>query len=71
MERLRASATLAKKSQKATHTRLTLLIQKVTKYKFTCTFCMRTNDSLEDYTDPIDDVIYEMLLPTLLGQLEP
>ena len=32
---------------------------------------MRTNDSLEDYTDPIDDVIYEMLLPTLLGQLEP
>ena len=25
----------------------------------------------EDYTDPIDHVIHEMLLPTLVSQVEP
>ena len=32
---------------------------------------MRTIKSFEDYTNPIDEVINEMLLPTLFGQTEP
>ena len=32
---------------------------------------MWTIDSFEDYTNPIDEVINEMLLPTLFGQTEP
>ncbi|XP_031551226.1 gamma-aminobutyric acid type B receptor subunit 2-like [Actinia tenebrosa] len=32
---------------------------------------MRIIESFEDYTDPVDNVINEMLLPTLFGQNEP
>ena len=32
---------------------------------------MRTIDFFEDYLNPIDEVINEMLLPTLFGQTEP
>ena len=32
---------------------------------------MRIIDSFEDYTNPIDKIINEMLLPTLFGQTEP
>ena len=40
-------------------------------YKSKFTFCMRTIESFEDYTDPIHDVIHEMLLSTLFGQVKP
>ena len=32
---------------------------------------MRTIDSFEDYVDPIQEAIDDLLLPTLLGQSEP
>ena len=35
------------------------------------TYFMRTIDSFEDYTNPIDEVINEMLLLTFFGQTEP
>ena len=40
-------------------------------YKNKFTYLMRTIDSFEDYTNTIDEVINEMLLPTLFGQTEP
>ena len=40
-------------------------------YKNKFTYFMRTINSFEDYTNPIDEVINEMLLPTLFGQIEP
>ena len=32
---------------------------------------MRTIESFEDYTDPIHEVINEIFIPTLFGQMEP
>lgn len=40
-------------------------------YKSKFTFCMRTIESFEDYTDPIHKVINELFIPTLFGQVEP
>ena len=40
-------------------------------YKNKFTYFMRTIDFFEDYLNPIDEVINEMLLPTLFGQTEP
>ena len=39
------------------------------KLKFT--YFMRTIDSFEDYVDPIQEAIDDLLLPTLFGQSEP
>lgn len=40
-------------------------------YRNKFTYFMRTIDSFEDYIEPIDEVINEMLLPALFGQTEP
>ena len=40
-------------------------------YKSKFTYFMRTIESFEDYVDPIQEVIDELLLPTLFGQTEP
>ena len=40
-------------------------------YKSKFTYFMRTIESFEDYIDPIQEVIDELLLPTLFGQSEP
>ena len=40
-------------------------------YKSKFTFFMRTIESFEDYVDPIQEAIDDLLLPTLFGQTEP
>ena len=40
-------------------------------YKSKCTYFMRTIESFEVYVDPIQEVIEDLLLPTLFGQSEP
>ena len=40
-------------------------------YKSKFTYFMRTIESFEDYVDPIQEVIDDLLLPTLFGQTEP
>ena len=40
-------------------------------YKSTFTYFMRTIDLFEDYVDPIQEAIDDLLLPTLFGQSEP
>ncbi|XP_073243955.1 uncharacterized protein [Porites lutea] len=40
-------------------------------YKSKFTYFMRTIESFEVYVDPIQEVIEDLLLPTLLGQSEP
>ena len=40
-------------------------------YKSKFTYFMRTIGSFEDYVDPIQEVIEDLLLPTLFGQSEP
>ena len=40
-------------------------------YKSKFTYFMRTIESFEDYVDPIQEVIEDLLLPTLFGQSEP
>ena len=40
-------------------------------YKSKFTYFMRTIDSFEDYVDPIQEAIDDLLLPTLFGQSEP
>ena len=40
-------------------------------YKSKFTYFMRTIESFEDYIDPIQEVIDDLLLPTLFGQSEP
>ena len=40
-------------------------------YKSKFTYFMRTIKSFEDYVDPIQEVIEDLLLPTLFGQSEP
>ena len=40
-------------------------------YKFKLTYFMRTIESFEDYVDPIQEAIDDLLLPTLFGQREP
>ena len=40
-------------------------------YKLKFTYFMRTIDSFEDYVDPIQEAIDDLLLPSLFGQSEP
>ena len=40
-------------------------------YKSKFTYFMRTIESFEDYVDPIQEAIDDLLLPTLFGQTEP
>lgn len=40
-------------------------------YKSKFTYFMRTIDSFEDYVDPVQEAIDDLLLPTLFGQTEP
>ena len=40
-------------------------------YKSKFTYFMRTIGSFEDYVDPIQEVIEDLLLPTLFDQSEP
>ena len=40
-------------------------------YKSKFTFFIRTIESFEDYVDPIQEAIDDLLLPTLFGQTEP
>ena len=40
-------------------------------YKSKFTYFMRTIESFEDYVDPIQEVIDDLLLPTLFSQTEP
>ena len=40
-------------------------------YKSKYTYFMRTIESFEDYVDPIQEAIDDLLLPTLFGQTEP
>ena len=40
-------------------------------YKSKFTYFMRTIESFEDYVDPIQEAIDDLLLPTLFGQKEP
>ena len=40
-------------------------------YKLKFTYFMRTIDSFEDYVDPIQEAIDDLLLPTFFGQSEP
>ena len=40
-------------------------------YKSKFTYFLRTMKSFEDYVDPIQEVIDDLLLPTLFGQTEP
>ena len=47
----------------------TLFSRRVTNPKFT--YIMRTIESFEDYVDPIQEAIDDLLLPTLFGQTEP
>ena len=47
----------------------TLFSRRVTNPKFT--YIMRTIESFEDYVDPIQEEIDDLLLPTLFGQTEP
>ena len=35
------------------------------------TYFMRTIELFEDYVDPIQEAIDDLLLPTLFGQMEP
>ena len=47
----------------------TLFSRRVTNPKFT--YIMRTIESFEDYVDPIQEAIDDLLLPTLFAQTEP
>lgn len=58
----------SQKSTKATHSQLTLLIQRVTSPNLHSACKKSIHLKTEDYTDPIDHVIHEMLLPM---QVEP
>ena len=40
-------------------------------YKFKFTYFMRTIESFEDYVDPIQEAIDDLLLPTLFGERKP
>ena len=40
-------------------------------YKSRFTYFMRTIESFEDYVDPIQEAMDDLLLPTLFGQTEP
>ena len=40
-------------------------------YKSKFTYFMRTIESFEDYVDPIQEAIDDLLLPTVFGQTEP
>ena len=40
-------------------------------YKPKFAYFMRTNDSFEDYVEPIDEAINNNFLPVLFGQTEP
>ena len=40
-------------------------------YKSKFTYFMRTIESFEDYVDPIQEAIDDLLLPTLFGQTDP
>ena len=40
-------------------------------YKSKLTYYMHTIESFEDYVDPIQEAIDDLLLPTLFGQAEP
>ena len=61
----------SQKWTKATPSRLTLLIQRVTSPNLHSACEKSIHLKTEDYTDPIDHVIHEMLLPTLFSQVEP
>lgn len=60
----------SQKSTKATHSQLTLLIQRVTSPNLNSACKKSIHLKTEDYTDPIDHVIHEMLLLTLFSQVE-
>ena len=62
---LEALSEIARSQPHAAYT----VLSKGYKYKFT--FFMRTIESFEDYVDPIQEAIDDLLLPTLFGQTEP
>ena len=64
-ERTQALSEIARSQPHAAYT----VLSKGYKSKFT--FFMRTIESFEDYVDPIQEAIDDLLLPTLFGQTEP